>query len=297
MAARGNIYDVNSTKPNYTIGSAEKVCDILLALCQSGAPMGVTELSKELDLTKSTVHKLLLTLEYKKLVEQDLETSKYYLSFSFILMLQSYLREDVLTAKIRPQMERLCEKFNETIHFGVYFDNGLFIVAKQEAKQSVCVTSQVGKVSNLFNTSIGKAILANLPEKERISLISEYNFPRFTEHTITDAHDYEKELEKIRKQGYAVDNQEYEEGVRCIGIPVFGLYHNLYGAVSMTGPIFRMTDDKIKMIKDELLHVKFIRKLSLQKRRCSFSKLQLMELLMSLNQMYFRRYRSHLLQP
>lgn len=245
-------------KPNYTIGSVEKVCDIILTLCENRKPMGVTELSRKLGLTKSTVHKLLLTLEYKKLVEQDLETSKYGLSLSFVLTLQNYLNEDKLAAGIRPQMDRLVTRFNETMHFGVYTDNELVVVAKQEAVQSVRVTSQVGQISNLFCTSIGKAILANLPEQERESLISEYSFKAYTEYTITDPQEFREELARIREQGYAIDNEEFERGIRCIAVPVFGLYHNLFGAVSMTGPKFRMTDEKIFQIRDAMLATQFI---------------------------------------
>ena len=197
------------------------------------AHMGVTELSRELGMTKSTVHKLLLTLEYKKLVEQDVETSKYGLSLSFVLMLQTFLSEEKLTAKIRPQMERLVAQFNETMHFGVYMDGALIIAAKQEARQSVRVTSQVGRISNLYCTSMGKAILANLPEGERDALLLGYDYPRYTKHTITDPHEFLHELERIRALGYSIDNEEYEEGIRCVSVPVFGLYRNLCGAVSM----------------------------------------------------------------
>lgn len=245
-------------KPNYTIGSAEKVCDILTALCQNKEPMGVTELSRELGMTKSTVHKLLLTLEYKKLVEQDVETSKYGLSLSFVLMLQTYLSEEKLTAKIRPQMERLVAQFNETMHFGVYMDGALVIAAKQEARQSVRVTSQVGRISNLYCTSMGKAILANLPDGERDALLTDYHYPRYTKHTITDPHEFLHELERVRALGYAIDNEEFEEGIRCVSVPVFGLYRNLCGAVSMTGPKFRMTDEKIFQIRDALLRTEFL---------------------------------------
>lgn len=258
MASMKHAGSLENSKPNYTIGSAEKVCDILLALCRNGSPMGVSELGRELDYTKSTVHKLLLTLEYKGLVEQDLETSKYGLSLNFALMLQNYLNTDNLMAKIRPQMMRLVEKFDETTHLGVYRNGELVIVAKQEANRSVRVTSCVGKVSNLFCTSIGKVILSNLSDEEQTNLIAAYSFPRYTANTITNPDDFMAELKQIREQGYATDNEEYEEGIRCIAVPVFGGYHNLYGAISMTGPKFRMTDEKIAQIRDELLSIRFL---------------------------------------
>lgn len=240
-------------KPNYTIGSIEKACDLLLAFRESSGELGVTELSRLLGMSKSTTHKILLTLEYKGFLEQNPSNEKYSLSAQFYSIACCYMNKLNFLTTIRPRMECLLEKFNETIHFGVYSNAEMIIVEKIESTKSIKVTSQVGKRTPLYCTSIGKAIMANLPLQEAEALLERVPLVRYTPHTITDKDALRAELAEIRRLGYATDDEEFEAGVKCVAVPIKNMLGKLVGALSITGPDFRMTDEKLEQMKQALL--------------------------------------------
>lgn len=244
-----------NTKPKYTIGSVEKACDILLAFDENNNELGVTEIAKKLDLTKSTVHKILLTLEYKGFIEQNESTGKYSLSLRYFQRASGFLNKLNIDTMVKPYLEEILSKFNETVHFGVLSGNEVVILEKMESTQSVSVNSQIGKKSYLYCTSVGKVILASLPRAKIHQYLDNYPRIKHTEFTITDKEQLLNELEQIRQKGYAVDNEERELGVRCVAVPVRNLAGSIIGGMSVTGPKYRMTDERVREIRDFLLAI------------------------------------------
>lgn len=243
---------VMKSSEKYLIHSVEKACDILLSYNEGNLEYGITELSKKLDLTKSTVHKLLITLEHKGLVVQNQENGKYSLSVRIFELASYYLNKIDVHATVKPHMEELAEEFKETVHFGVLDENQVVYIEKIEGKQSVNIYSKIGRRSPLHCVGVGKAILANLPQ-ERFEEIVNQDLAKYTNHTITEPLKLERELNRIRENGYAIDDEEYEEGIRCVAAPVKNLEGKLIGAMSVTGPANRMTNEKLHDIASVLL--------------------------------------------
>lgn len=236
----------------YTIHSVEKACDILLSFNEDNLELGVTELSQKLGLTKSTVHKLLITLEHKGLMVQKKENGKYGLSIKLFELANYYLNSIDINSTVKPYMEELSDEFKETVHFAVLDENEVVYVEKIEGKYSVNIYSKIGRRSPLHCLGVGKAIMANLPP-EKLEQVLAHGLKTYTKHTIIDRLRMLAELEKVRKNSYAIDNEEYEEGIRCIGVPVRNSLHELIGAISVTGPVSRMTDEKIRQIIPKIL--------------------------------------------
>ncbi|MEG6615104.1 IclR family transcriptional regulator [Peptococcaceae bacterium 1198_IL3148] len=131
----------------------------------------------------------------------------------------------------------------------------MVILEKLESTQSVSVHSQVGKKSSLYCTSVGKVILANLPQAKIDHFLDTYPRVKYTDNTIVDKEQLLAELEKIRQNGYAIDIEERELGVRSVAVPTRNLAGTLIGGLSVTGPRYRMTDERIREIRDFLLDV------------------------------------------
>lgn len=237
----------------YLIHSVEKACDILFSFNEENLEYGVTELSKKLNLTKSTVHKLLLTLEHKGLVVQNQENGKYTLSIKIFELASLYLNKIDVGTTIKPFMEDLCVRFNETVHLAVLDEDEVVYIEKIEGKQAVNIYSRIGRRSPLHCLGVGKAILASLPPEQAEKIIARKGLKRYTDNTITDPDKLQEELKQIRRNKYAVDNEEYEEGIRCVAVPVRNIDGKLIGGISVTGPATRMTDDRLQEIAARLL--------------------------------------------
>lgn len=230
---------MKSTTP--TINSIEKTCDIMLALGNSQAGLGVTELSNSLGLSKSNVSKILSTLAKKNFVMKK-ENNKYTLSLlMYVLSSKSYDNSSYATIKLN--MKKLFSKFNETIHLGVIIDKDLFIIDKFNGTQPISITSHAGSFSPLLATSVGKAIVAFLDDDRQMAILHDYKFKAYTPNTITNIADMEKELKKIKHNGYAFDNEEKDQFVKCLGVPIIEpLTKSIIGGVSISVPSFRLTD-------------------------------------------------------
>ena len=149
----------------------------------------------------------------------------------------------------RPYIEELVEKCDETVDLGVYDKNEVVFVDKKESTRSVRMVSSIGKRLPLHCTGTGKALLAFLPESEIDKVISR-GLARYTDNTITTPEDLRRELAKIRTDGYAVDRQEFEMGVKCVGAPVLDPDGRAVAAISIAGPAARITDERIPSLAE-----------------------------------------------
>lgn len=234
----------------YLIKSVQKACNILSLFNSDSTEMGTTELSKKLNLSKSSVHKILLTLEYEGFLVQNKTNDKYSLSTKFFEIACSYLNKMNFSELVKPLMEHLVDKFNETAHFAVLDDNEIVFVEKMTGNQPIQILSKKGKRCPIYCTSSGKIILANLTEEKAKEIVDNIEFKKFTNNTITSKEELLKEIDMIKDRGYSIDDEEFEVGIKCIGLPIKNISGNLIGSLSITGPKFRMTDEKIRQIFD-----------------------------------------------
>lgn len=232
----------------YTIQSVEKACDLLMAFGDSDQDLGVSELSRNLNINKSTVWKLLNTFEKKGFITRNPSSERYRLSVNFFRIACQYYNQISINAVLRKHMEKLSKKYNETIHFGVLDNDEVVYVEKLDGAFSINIYSKIGKRSPLYAPSLGKAILANLDSDQLSDIVKRIDFHAFTPYTITDKDSLIKELDLIRERGYSTDEEEYELGIRCVGVPIKNIAGVLVGAISVSGTTSRMTPELIETL-------------------------------------------------
>lgn len=224
------------------VKSVVKAMRIFEEMVNHGKAISLSNLSKKLELNISTVHRLLNTLLELGYVEQN-EEGLYRLG------LRSYKLADIISEEfdlrklVRPYLEDIASACNETTNLVVLEDYQVVYIDQVESTNMVRMFASVGSRGDAHCTGSGKALLANLEEKEREDYIRSADFTAYTDNTITDPDQFRKELSRIRKQGYALDLEEKELGVRCVAAPIFSENYKLLGAISVSGPCTRITRD------------------------------------------------------
>ncbi|GAH19771.1 unnamed protein product [marine sediment metagenome] len=197
---------MEKTSPNYPIKVLDKSLSILETLLQHNSPMSMTEISEKLGLYPSTIHRILDTLKYRGYVEQNPADQKYRLGLKLVELGMAKLHQMDLAREASPYLKELVNKCNETVHLGVLEEEEVLYLAKEESSQTIRMCSYVGKRAPVHCTALGKVILAYLPEGEKKKILGKRELPRLTEKTITDKEELEKELSKVKKQGFAYFN-------------------------------------------------------------------------------------------
>lgn len=229
-----------------TVNAVETSCRILNALREKGK-LGVTELANRLDISKAGVHSHLSTLEQNGLVVNEGET--YRISLFFLDFAEAAMNEVEFYDVISQELDDLAEETGEVAQFMVE-EHGLGIyLYKTGGSSAVQTSSYVGNKKHLHCTALGKAILANMDENRMREIIDRRGLPRQTTNTITEFDSLEDELDQIRKQGYALDNEEVLKGLKCVAAPVKNKNDNLIGSISVSAPTSRMDE---QLFRDEL---------------------------------------------
>lgn len=247
------------TEAKNPVQSAERIFKVMETLAETG-PVGLMDLSNRLELHKSTVHRLLLSLHYMGYVKQDEETGKYMLTFKIAELAGKVLTQVDISAIVHPLLSELANECRETVHFvqrrgiEVFYLDKVSPLRPQES--AIRMASQVGLSRPLYCSAVGKAILAELPDQEIAYLWKHSEIEQKTAHTITELDDLMKEIKTIRKLGYALDNEENELGVRCIAACVYNHRGEPANAFSISAPVGRMTDARIGQLSEQILKTK-----------------------------------------
>lgn len=241
------------TQPSYPIKVLDKSLCILETLLRHNSDMSVSEIGEELMIYPSTIHRILDTLKYWGYVEQDPDTQRYRLGLKAVELGMAKLHQMDLVKEATPYLEKLVDQCNETVHLGVLEEGEVLYLAKEEPSQSIRMVSQVGRRAPIHCTALGKVLLAHLSEEERKKILDKKGLPRFTEKTITDEKELEKELYKVKEQGFVLDRGEHEKDVRCIAAPIRNHQGKVIAAISISGPAFRIDVDKQDDLKEALI--------------------------------------------
>jgi DNA-binding IclR family transcriptional regulator len=234
-----------SPQPTYHVQVLERAFDVLDVLAGNGVELGATEVALNLGLHKSTAHRLLMMLQNRRFVERNTETGKYRLGWRlFELGSLTASRVDLYEIS-RPHIDHLVKLTGETAHLGVLRGGEIISILNVETNRSVRTPSSVGRRTPIYCTSLGKAILANLPEAIAVDVTRQMEFRIYTPHTHTKE-SFKIELSKVREQGYALDNEEFEEGLRCVGAPVRNHLNEVVAAISIAGPSYRVGGEHLQ---------------------------------------------------
>lgn len=207
--------------------------------------LGITVLAKRLNLAKSTVHRMATTLVSEGFLEQNPQDGRYRLGLSLFALGALVRRRMDVSNQSRPHLDMLRDQTNETVHLAVIEQSDIMYLYNLESQQAIRMRSYLGVRKPAFCTSEGRAILA-FSSPELLSRILRQGLTARTPKTRTDAASLIKTLEEVRHNGYAVDDEESEEGMRGIAAPIRDASGAVVAAVGLAGPVQRLTKKNLR---------------------------------------------------
>lgn len=227
--------------------SVERALIILEYISKRKKVTGIADISSALGMPKSTIHRLLEHLKNRGFVEQVDDSEKYEIGIKAIEVGMGGLRNwvDIASAYVK----HISVELGETAFMAVYDEGEIVYLYKDEGSQSVITNAQLGTRKPIHCTALGKAIVSNFTLEEVDKVLSIKGMPRYTEKTITDRQHYLQELSIVRENGYAVDDEEAEEGLTCFAAPIFTYTGQVKASISVAGPTARMIQNKTKIIE------------------------------------------------
>jgi IclR family transcriptional regulator, KDG regulon repressor len=226
------------------VTSVDRAVTILDILSERGE-LSLSRIAEILNAPKTSVFDILTTLEARRMVSRAGEAGKYALGLHAIEIGYSAVRTFGIRKMVAPVLQALNEQLDETVHLTVLDDDEVLYIDCYESTKRLRTYSVIGVRGPLHCTSVGKAILAWLPEERREGLLKRIRFDVFTPKTITSATALRQDLEESRRRGYTVDDTEHEEGVRCVGVPVFDHNGDVTASISISGPTQRVRSEEV----------------------------------------------------
>lgn len=236
----------------YQLHSLDRAVSVLEALSESDVPLSLAELCQRMSLHKSTAHRSLMVLERSALIERTHE-NRFRLGLKLYELGNRAVEQIDLRARVQPYFRRLSTQVGETVHLSVLQKTSVVYLDKAEPNRRVCMTSKIGTSNPVYCTSMGKAMLAFQSEETIEQIIAKIRFVRHTRKTLCTREALLKALERVRRRGYAIDDEEIELGVRCVGAPIFDDNRRAIAAVSVSGPSSRITAQSVPGIAEHLL--------------------------------------------
>ena len=226
----------------YRIRAVERALVLLKTFLGNEAELGAAEIGKRIELDPSTTFRMLVTLERHGLVKQDSATGKYRLGVGCLELGSQFLKINDVRKAALEAMGKLRDQFGETVHLGIMDATEIVYLEKMPGLHAIgLMSSRVGGRAPAHATAIGKVLLAYMPELDLGARRTGWKLTRCTAATITDWQALKQALVQVRANGYALDNQEYESGVKCVAVPIFS-HKGIAAALSISAPAERMDD-------------------------------------------------------
>jgi DNA-binding IclR family transcriptional regulator len=241
-------------KPNgaYQLHSLDRAISVLEVLRESDVPLSLAEICLRMNLHKSTAHRSLMVLERSALIERTLE-NRFRLGLKLYELGNRAVEQIDLRARVQPFFRRLSVQVGETVHLSMLQKTSIVYLDKIEPNRRVCMSSKIGTSNPVYCTAMGKAMLAFQSEQLIEETIAKMHFARYTPKTLCSRETLLKYLERVRRRGYAIDDEEIELGTRCIGAPIFDESHRVIAAVSVSGSSSRITAQSVPQIAEHLM--------------------------------------------
>jgi IclR family KDG regulon transcriptional repressor len=231
------------------IQSLARGLQVLDILESSSEGIGITQIAERLNIDKSSASRILKTLANYGYADQSDSTRRYRLGPRVVQLGQNLLKKTPLRDEARPFLGRLVQRTNECAHLAVLSNAHAFYLDLVESSASLRVSAGIGTMAPLHCTALGKVLLAFNDEPVPREL------DKYTPRTITDAETLRVHLEQARRQGYAVDDEEYEYGVRCVAAPIYDVNKDLVGAMGISGPVGRLALERIPQVAEIVMDV------------------------------------------
>lgn len=234
------------------VQSVQRAAALLRSFTKTDSELGVTTLSQQLGLHKSTVSRLLSTLEQEGFVEQNLETGKYRLGLGLVTLAGIVLEQINLRQVAQPYLNALAEQTQETVNAVVLIDNECMNIEGVPSPRPIQYVGRIGRRTPAHCTSAGKVLLAYLPSEERHDFLPDI-LSRFTDKTVVDRRILEQDLTQIRQQGYAITHEEHQESLSAVAAPIYDHSGRVIAAITVSGPTYRIGPGDIEQCVEPVL--------------------------------------------
>lgn len=232
----------------------DRAFDILELLAQEKEGLGVTEIGNRIGLHKSTVHRIVGAMAERGYIEKVPERSVYKIGLKFIEISSVYLNKVELKTEARPYLWELTTLMNLPTHLAILDGCDAVYIDKVDVVNSIRLYSQIGRRIPVYCSALGKSLISGLTEFELEQTISKCNFEKITDKTITTREELLNQIKKTRLVGWSVDDEEHDEGIRCIASPIYDYRGKVMAAVSIAGPsriISRENDEQTGKLVSE----------------------------------------------
>ncbi|MES0828251.1 HTH-type transcriptional regulator BhcR [Ruegeria sp. SCP11] len=245
--ARGRPRGWDDKTAQNTIKSLDRAMEVFEYLSEEQGK-ALSTLSEEMSQSPATVYRILVTLEGRGLVEFDHDEQVWHIGPKAFVIGSRFLRRTSLVDRARPVMRKLMEATGETANLGVEKEGSVLFLSQVETHASIRAFFPPGTLSPMHASGIGKALLAHMDEDRLDRLLAAVDLQAFTDRSITSAETLKKDLASIRAQGFSVDNEEKNTGMRCIAAPVFDINREAIAGISVSGPTSRVSEAEIERL-------------------------------------------------
>lgn len=232
------------------IQSLARGLKIMELLAASSDTIGTTELANHLGIDKSSASRLVQTLVMYGYAEQDTDTRRYRLGPQVVRLSRTLLTRMPLRDEAKPFLRQLVDRTGECAHLAILAQGQALYIDQVESMASLRVTTGVGTLAPLHCTALGKCLMAFDPSVELPA-----DMQAFTPRTITDRETLKAHLEQTRRQGYAIDDEEYDYGVRCVAAPIYDYRGKAVGAIGVSGPAGRISLERLEEFAAAVIEV------------------------------------------
>jgi len=237
----------------YKLQGLDRVVAILDLLGASDNSLSLAEICQRMELRKSTAHRALMALERTGLIERA-PSNRYRLGLKLYDMGSRAVEQIDLRSRLHPYLRKLALRVGETVHLGVLHKTRIVYIDKIEPiNRRVCISSRTGTSNPVYSTSMGKAILAFLPADELEQIVNQIRFASFTSKTLGTRQELIQALERVRRRGYAIDDEEMEIGTRCVGAPILDPEGRAIAALSVSGSALRLAAHCVPGIAEHVM--------------------------------------------
>lgn len=238
------------TKNDTTVNQVQSITrglKLLEKISENKFGVALTDLALQVGLPNSTTHRLLMTMQQQGFVMQKGDLGLWYIGVKAFTVGSAFFRSRDLMTLVHPIMHKLMEKVGETINLSVFDQTSLntVLIGQVECAELMRMVAPIGGHLPLHASGGGKVFLAAMDDAEVETVIQKTGLIQFTEYTINTQSDLTHELNTIRNQGYAFDNQEHALGLHCVAAPIFDENKHVIAAISISGPTMRMTNEKV----------------------------------------------------
>jgi IclR family acetate operon transcriptional repressor len=237
------------------VQSVDRALSIIETLAEDDEGYRLSDLAVRTGLSTSTVHRLLATLESRRFVAFDRTCSKWHVGARAFTVGATFARRRNFTARAVPYLRKLRDLTRETANLAVVDDEFIIVLTRVESREIMRSLTKVGGRVAMVASGVGKAVLATYSDEDVSAIISHHGMPRMTEKSIVRPSDLFRELEKVRRQGFAIDDEEACMGLRCIATVVYNDCSEPLAAISVSGMTSRLTDDRLPALGETVREV------------------------------------------